>query len=106
MNRELKENIDFRFVDFNDSDITGVELLLDKYKGVVYHYGKARVVEDEGVARLQFGYTLVYSNEHDIDELNNDEELFNIMGEILTYILTEQVKDEARNNNSKELNFL
>lgn len=102
---KYKENVHFRFVDFNDSDITGVELLLDNYKGVVYHYGKARVVEDEGIARLQFGYTLVYPGELDIDELNSDEDFFNIMGEILTYILTEQAKDEARNNNSEKLNF-
>lgn len=102
----LEEGKDYRFVDFQDSEMTGVELLTPEYLGVVFHYGKVRIVEEGEVARLQFGYTLVHPGEHDIDALNSDENLYTIMGDILTYILIAKQQDEARNNNSEEPNFL
>lgn len=101
----LEEGKDFRFVDFENSEITGVELLTPEYLGVVFHYGKVRIVEEGELARLQFGYTLVYPGEHDIDTLNSDENLYTIMGDILTYILIAKQQNEARNNNSEEPDF-
>jgi hypothetical protein len=102
----LEENKHFRFVDFKDSDITGIELLLPEFLGVVYHYHQVRVLEEEGQAKLQFGYTIVHSGEHDIDDLNSDEKLHIIMGDLLTYILMAKIEDEARNINSQKLNIL
>lgn len=102
----IEEGKDFRFVDFKESEITGVELLMPEYLGVVFHYGKVRIVEEDGIARLQFGYTLVYPGNHDIDTLNADENLYTIMGDILTHILMAKQQDEARNNNPEEPYFL
>jgi hypothetical protein len=102
-----KESIDYRFVDVPDTDLTAIELLVDKYKGVVYHYHKARIQEEGGVARLQFGYTILYSNDHDIDELNTSEEFHTIMGDILTILLMSKAKDDEsfRNNNTKKFDL-
>ena len=102
----LEENKDFRFVEFKDSDITGIELLLPNYSGVVYHYHKVRVSEEESLARLQFGYTIVHPGEHDIDHLNSDSEFHTIMGDLLTFILMAKIEDETRNINSEKLNIL
>ena len=99
----LEENVDYRFVNFEGNDITGVELLLDSFKGVVYHYGRVRVKEEGAIARLEFGYTIVYPGEHDMNELDENEKFQEILGDILNIILLEQINYEStRNNNSEE----
>jgi hypothetical protein len=100
----LKENVDFRFMDLGETDITAVELLLDKYQGVIYHYHKARVLEENGIARLQFGYTIYHPGKYDIDDLNSDEEFHIIMGDILSIVLVSKAKEDEsfRNNNIEE----
>jgi len=94
----LEEGVDFRFLDFKDSDITGIELLIPEYLGVVFHFGKVKIIEEEGTAKVKFGYTLVYPGDlWDIDELNKNSEFHNIMGEVLNYILMTQSKLEEMN---------
>jgi len=106
-----KENVDWTFVnpdgyDFEDAPVTAIGLLMEEYKGVLYHYHKARVVEEGEAARLQFGYTILNSGEHDIDDLTKDEEFHTIMGEILSDIIMAQQQDEqTRINNFKESNL-
>ena len=92
--RVYKEGVDFVFIHFKDSEITGINIIDGKYKDVVYHYHKVRVVEEGVIARLQFGYTIVSSGNFDIDELNSDEEFVTIMGDILSQILVSKAKDE------------
>lgn len=101
----LKEGVDYHFFDFKDSDITGIELLMKEYKGVIYHYQKARVLEEGEFARLQFGYTIVHSGEHDIDDLTTDENLHTIMGDILTIILEKQANEQIRTDNNQKFNI-
>ena len=101
----LKEGIDYHFFDFKDSDISGIELLMKEYQGVIYHYQKARVVEEGELARLQFGYTIVHPGEHDIDDLTNDENLHTIMGDILTTILTTQINEQTRTDDNQEFDL-
>jgi len=108
---KYKENQDWTFVnpdgyDFEDAPVTAIGLLMDEYKGVLYHYHKARVVEEGEGARLQFGYTILHSGEHDIDDLTKDEKFHTIMGEILSDIITAQQHDEQiRTDNSQKLNL-
>jgi len=103
---QLEENVDYKFVESNDGAVTGVGFLRGKYAGVLYHYGKARVVEDEGHAKLQFSYVIDFPGNHDPDELTNDPEFHTIMGDLLTKILTAQAQDEkTRNNDSKEFDI-
>jgi hypothetical protein len=78
---------------------------MDKYKGVIYHYQKVRVVEEGAIARLQFGYTLVHPGEHDIDDLTNDENLHTIMGDILTTILETRANEQTRTDDNQEFDL-
>ena len=101
--KKYKEDIDYKFVDFKDSDLTGIELFTENYKGVLYHYHKARVVEEGELAKLQFGFTIVHPGEYDIDDLTKDEELHTIMGDILTeLIMTNKYNEQTRTDDTQE----
>lgn len=92
----LEENKDYSFVNFENTDLTGIVLLKEPFEGVLYHYGRARVVEQGELAKLEFGYTIVSPGKHDIDELQNNAEFHIIMGDILTLILAEKAhQDES-----------
>lgn len=99
---KYKESVDWQFVnpdgyDFEDAPVTAIGLLIDEYKGVLYHYHKARVVEEGEGARLQFGYTILQPGEHDPDELMKDEKFIEIMGDILSeIIITQQQTDQNK----------
>lgn len=80
----------FMFVDSDDNQFTGITLLVEGYEGVLYHYYKARMIEEEGVAKLQFAYNIVNPGKHDIDDLNNDAKFATIMGDILSKILMDK----------------
>ena len=80
----------FMFVDSDDNQFTGITLLMEGYEGVLYHYYKARMIEEEGVAKLQFAYNIVNPGKHDIDDLNNDAKFATIMGDILSKILMDK----------------
>ena len=90
----LEENKDYSYVNFEDTDLTGIVLLKEPFKGVIYHYGRARVVEQGELAKLEFGYTIVSPGEHDPDDLKNNEKFHTIMGDILTLILAEKAKQD------------
>ena len=101
--KKYREDIDYKFVDFKDSDLTGIELLTENYKGVLYHYHKARVVQEGELAKLQFGFTIVHPGEYDIDDLTKDEELHTIMGDILTeLIMTNKYNEQTRTDDTQE----
>jgi len=104
---KYKENIDFRFFEFQDSEMTGIELNVEGYEGVVYHYHKAKVVEEGELARLQFGYTIVHPGKNDIDELTKDENFVTIMGDILQEILLSKAKadEQIRTDDSEKFNL-
>ena len=101
--KKYKENIDYKFIDFKESDLTGIGLLMEEYKGVLYHYQKARVVSEGEMAKLQFGYTIIHPGKHDIDDLTKDEELHTIMGDILTeLIMTNKYNEQTRTDDTQE----
>jgi hypothetical protein len=82
----------YELVNFKESDITGVEILKGKFKGVIYHYTGARVAQNPGdpIPRLQFGYNLVETGTHDQYGLQDDDEFVTMLGDILTNILTNE----------------
>jgi hypothetical protein len=102
-----KEGIDYKFFEIENSEITAIELLIPNYVGVTYHYHKARIKEEGGMAKLQFGYTLLKSGEYDMDELNSNSEFHTVMGDILTILLMSKAKEDEqiRNNNTKEFDL-
>ena len=103
----LEQGVDFHYVDLDldDSKLTGIALMIKGYEDVLYHYHKAKVVEEGEFARLQFGYTIVHPGNFDIDELTKDEKLHTIMGDILTSILTAQKNEQIRTDDSEEFNL-
>jgi hypothetical protein len=100
-----KEGEDYKFIDFTNSDITGIMVLKGDYAGVVYHYGKVRVKEQGEFATLEFGYTIVNPGKHDIDLLQNDDNFVTIMGDVLSEILTKQANETIRNNDPEEFDL-
>jgi len=99
------EGVDYKFIDFSDSELTGIQVLKGEYAGVVYHYGKVRVKEQGEMGVLEFGYTIVNPGKHDIDALQNDEGFVTIMGDTLTEILTRQANETIRKDNSEEFDI-
>ena len=99
------EGVDYKFIDFTDSELTGIQILTGDYAGVVYHYGKVRVKEQGEMGVLEFGYTIVNSGKHDIDALQNDEGFVTIMGDTLTEILTKQANEKIRKDDSEEFDI-
>ena len=99
------EGKDFKFIDFTDSEITGLQILEGEYAGVVYHYGKVRVVPQGEMGVLQFGYTVVNPGKHDIDALTKDENFSTMMGDILTEILTKQQYETLRKDDNQEFDI-
>jgi hypothetical protein len=104
---KYKEGTDYSWINFQNSEITGIQLLTGPDVGVVYHYGKAKIVEEGELAKLQFDYTIVNSGEYDIDELTKDENFVTIMGDVLREILMNRVEtdEQIRTNNPEEFNL-
>jgi len=98
-------NKDFRFLDSDHSEISDISILEGKYAGVIYHYGKAKIVEEGSFARLSFDYTIINSSSFDMNDLQNDEEFVTMIGDILTEIFLETPNEKTRNYDSEELNL-
>ena len=104
--KKLEEDKDFKFVDFEDSDITGIGILAGKFKSVLYHYTGARVKHDTGLPTLEFGYTIVHAGEHDMEALQKDEEFHTMIGDILTeLIINNRYNEKIRTNDPEELDL-
>ena len=88
-----------------DDSITDIGILKGKYAGVVYQYGKAKIVEEGSFARLTFDYTIINASSFDMNDLQNDEEFVTMIGDILTEILLEKPDEKTRNYHTEELNF-
>jgi hypothetical protein len=103
---KLEEDKHFKFVDFKDSDITGIGILVGDYTGVLYHYTGARVNQQSGMPKLEFGYTIVHAGEHDIDSLQSDDKFHTMMGDILTeLIINNRYNEQIRTNDSEEFDL-
>ena len=90
---ELFDRGAYRIVENDKLNMTGIELLEDPYNGLVYTYGKVQFVE--GKSHLNFQRNIVRPvKSKDIDELNKDEILQNLMGDILVELMKQQVNNE------------
>ncbi len=80
-------------VDNNKLDMSGIQILKGEWKDVIYVYGK--VGFEEGKPNINFQRDIVVIPEnHDLDELLNNKELNNLMGDILVELLQEQMRKE------------
>ena len=91
----------YQVVENPNEESAGIEIIDGEYKGLVYQYGKVEFADvkphlnfQRTIRRMPEG--LVY--EKDFEELNNNENLNKLMGDILVELIEEQVKrDEQRN---------
>jgi hypothetical protein len=100
-----KEGIDYQFIQSDDDQITGIGILKGKYAGVLYHYGKARVIEEGEFARLYFDYTIEHPHTFSVHDLTIDQEFHTMIGDILTDILMKQSNETIRDHNTEELDI-
>jgi len=100
-----KEGIDYQFIPSDDEQITGIGILKGKYAGVLYHYGKARVIEEGEFARLFFDYTIEHTPTFSVHDLTTDQEFHTMIGDILTDILLTQSNETIRNDDIKEFDI-
>ena len=100
-----KEGIDYHFIPSEDEQITGISILKGKYAGVLYHYGKAKVIEEGEFARLYFDYTIEHTPNFTVHDLTIDTEFHTMIGDILTDILMKQSNETIRNHDSQEFDI-
>jgi hypothetical protein len=98
-------DIDYTLVESNDGTKTGIGIKTGKYSGILYHYGKVRLTEEDNYARLTFVYNIVESPTISVDDLVNDKEFLEFMGDILSDILMNQEKARQymQENDEQEL---
>lgn len=83
----------------------GIELVSGEWKGLVYQYGDVQFVDGE--PQMNFKRTIrrmpegVEGTEDNIQELLNNSELNNLMGDILVELIQEQIKREEENGKNK-----
>jgi hypothetical protein len=82
-------------------ETAGIQLVDTEWKGLVYQYGDVQLVD--GKPELNFKRTIrklpegVEPSEGAIEELLNNTELNNLMGDILVELIQEQVNKEKEN---------
>lgn len=84
----------------------GIELISGEWKGLVYQYGEVQFVDGE--PQMNFKRTIrrlpddAEKSEEAIQELLNNSELNNLMGDILVELIQEQIKreEEQKDGNS------
>ena len=68
-----KEFIDYEFVDNDGAEkVTSIRILKGKFEGVVYHYGKVEVVDEEP-PRIKFDYYVNNPGKFDVKDLKSNK---------------------------------
>jgi hypothetical protein len=92
-------NVDYVLIDSDDGTKTGVGIQTGEFAGVLYHYGKVRLSEEDDFARMTFSYTIVSSPRIPIDDLIQDKNFHTFIGDILTEILLNQERANEKIGN-------
>lgn len=84
----------YRVVENPHEQDAAIELIEGEFKGLVYQYGK--VGFEEGKPNINFQRTIrrLPDSGEELDNLLNNSELNNLMGDILVEIMQEQMKRE------------
>lgn len=112
---DIREGIDYNFVERAESDFYSIKLLTSKWQGVIYTYGRVSIKEvpAEDRAVLSFDFRIEDTSEAaclSAEVLQDDPEFKNWIGDILASILDNsdiQIgKDgtKSTDNNSKGTN--
>jgi len=101
----------FVYVEKEDADFTSIKVLQKPYNGIIYTYGKIKVSEPEnenGNATLTFDWKVeelppIFGKSK--EEVENDEDFANFIGDILVEILEYSVDhDRSPDDNTSDDN--
>lgn len=91
------------FDEYTDEKLARIKLTEGKYSGIIYHYNTVKFLEEDGDdAILQFEYDVVSTPEGlDVDALTTEDkrEFENLVGDILTDIISKTVEGMESNEN-------
>lgn len=87
-------------VDNNKLNMSGIQITKGEWEGVIYVYGKVEFVEGKKHLNFQRDIVVVPEN-HDLEELLNNIELNNLMGDILVELIEEQARKENEQRDTK-----
>ena len=88
----------YMVVENPNEETAGIQLMNDPWRGLVYQYGDVQFMDGE--PKLNFQRTIrrlpdgTIEHEDNIDELLNNEELNDLMGDILVELMEEEVERE------------
>lgn len=107
----MVEGIDFCFIYPKDeADITHIKVLSGTYKDTVFKYGKVSFKEEVEHTRLQFAFYVLESPLMKPKKLEKDPEFKHYAGDLLVELMTanldEDMIDENRTDDIEELNLL
>lgn len=105
------EGIDYCFIyPKNDKDTVHIKLITGPYKDTVFKYGKVTFKEEEFQTRLLFAYYVLESPVMKPKAMEKDPGFKQYAGDLLVELMTanldEDITDETRNNDFEEPNLL
>ena len=108
MGVKMIEDIDYIYlIPENDPEMVHIELLTGTYTGVVFKYDKVKFIEENEEMYLQFSYTVIQYGI--LTNLESDLQFKNYIGDLLAEIMSknmdQELVDESRISNTEELNI-
>tara|TARA_A100001011_G_C14075161_1_gene742047 strand:+ start:447 stop:764 length:318 start_codon:yes stop_codon:yes gene_type:complete len=82
----------YSIVERAESELYSIKVLQGHYSDIVYTYGKVQIIENkkEDTAKLKFDFKIEeVPDNHDMDDLMEDTQFKNEIGDILSDILSE-----------------
>ena len=104
------EGIDYCFIyPKDDAQTVHIRLLVGEYKDTVFKFGKVKFEEKDERMYLLFAYDVLESNVAKPKKLEKDADFKNYIGDLLVEIMSqnieEEIIDEARNDHSEKSNL-
>jgi hypothetical protein len=106
----MLEGIDYCFIyPKEDAQSVHIRLLQGQYKDTLFKYGKVKFEEKDDQMYLLFGYDVIESSVDKPKKLEKDSDFKNYIGDLLVEIMSSNIEqemiDEAGNNNIEDVDF-
>ena len=106
----MLEGIDYCFIyPKDDAQTVHIRLLQGQYKDTLFKYGKCIFKEKDDQMYLLFGYDVIESSVDKPKKLEKDSDFKNYIGDLLVEIMSSNIEqemiDEAGNNNIEDVDF-
>jgi len=106
----MLEGIDYCFIyPKEDAQSVHIRLLQGQYKDTLFKYGKVKFEGKDDQMYLLFGYDVIESSVDKPKKLEKDSDFKNYIGDLLVEIMSSNIEqemiDEAGNNNIEDVDF-